>query len=1431
MKPNDTIQQPDDTKTGAYPDKLFVVVSDKSWYEGYIPFYIYFARRACPDAHVAVYLRGKIDPLIVDLLRQLGIHEGYTFIEDWKLDYGDSVIASKASRWVINDATIKRYRYAYIGDIDIMISRETPDLFEQHKQHAEFLGLPFSNIVRQNSKRISGLHFIRTKEYFEQTDAVISRIDASIKNHSNIYLNLPSDEIVLYQIAQESGLITPSLSISDNREGPESFHFRPHHGVHLGCFRNTKMTQSPYLDKMYFTDLLAAFREVPVLYDVVSASHTNIRRCFEAALSHAEQMNKAMPTQTQILFVVDSPGWAHDHKTSNIIRSLSDEFKCRKVYSDQIQISDIEWADLVLVYYWKQFRSEVMRQLLPVFQKHRQKMLIGICSHHEMRANWRAEGLSVLRTLANAIFVNSCLLYKEFSECCEVPVFYTPNGVDTSFFVPPKKDSDTPVLAVGWAGSLTNQGNKRGYHDIIVPAVQSLEGVKLLTAAREEKWRTYEQMRDFYHQLDVYVCASVSESGPNPCLEAAASGVPVVTTPVGVMPELIESGVNGFFIERTVESLAEKLRLLRDDPALRKQMGQAARQTILGWDWRHQAENYRQMFRAMRSRRRSRQATAQAPSQEPLEHFQAAQAAFGRQEYRLAQQHIDQYRRIADYSHFAVSQNHTRSGSPFLSVIVVTYNRPADAELCLKTLREQSFGDRYEIVLVDNGTDLAVQAARLADTFVDCPINFNLSEGRNIGAHFARGEILVFLDDDAIPGTSYLQSIAEAFDRYDVCGLRGRAFPKTQNSGQPASAVYDYGEQPFATFCNQEGNSAFRRDIWVKLGGMDPLLFGHEGSDLSYRIAKEWSAYDKVIYWPGSVIYHDYGSPEKRKAKRRQYQINRLYLNQKHGGDILALNAKLTKCGVRPRLRTDGLPIPSIGQPSSSQQHSTNGADRAKTPQISEPDGMHNDVVAVLESRYEAIPSNAPGKYVTAIRLAELCRRVGLSEKGNAYALEALKFKDNGAFESARRRTVAVSPQSSDAPGPKVTVVTACHNAERYLAESLESVRRQSLQEWELFLLDDASSDGTREIIQEYARRDARIKAFYFDTNAGPYVRRNFAIERAGSDFIVIQDSDDLMTPTKLETLYSAISSDSRLAMVGSFYRTFLDEFKDIRYTDPVDLPLEHGQIAEQAATWQHGISHIAAIIRKSMFDCIGGYDENPFGSDAFWSAKLAEYSRHNPNIRFENLPEYLTLYRIHEVSQTQALSMFDPRNRRIRYRSYCEYKLKRVREKIRSARETDVARELRACTCSDFLTRFKAEIIKWENEPLDIRVPENLLKNAVAAFNSAYYVSCVNLLNSVETMEPSLPKRIVGFDLLRAMAFFALDMNDHSAARLEDEIANHDSLAARKFKADAFEQEAELDVAAWYRENAQQYNVGLHAVEREATTCRGSAQKKFQGL
>jgi GT2 family glycosyltransferase/glycosyltransferase involved in cell wall biosynthesis/uncharacterized coiled-coil protein SlyX len=309
-------------------------------------------------------------------------------------------------------------------------------------------------------------------------------------------------------------------------------------------------------------------------------------------------------SRPRILFIVDAPNWAHDFKTQNLARVLGDDYDIQKRYQTDVTAADLDRADLILVYYWLQF--EVMQHLAPAFERYSEKVLVGVCSNWELESERRGPGLATLVKFARAVFVNNLFLYRDCRAILDVQVFYTPNGVDTNFFHPAPHKEFSSTLRVGWAGSLTNHGpGYKGYHELVVPAVNSLDGVELITAEGDKSRRGPDEMRAFYQSLDAYICASHTEGTPNPCLEAAACGVPLLTTRVGNMPELVRHGANGFFIERNLGDLTEKLRALRDSPDLRLSLGEKLLEDIRPWDWSIQAQNYRLMFEEMLTLRAS----------------------------------------------------------------------------------------------------------------------------------------------------------------------------------------------------------------------------------------------------------------------------------------------------------------------------------------------------------------------------------------------------------------------------------------------------------------------------------------------------------------------------------------------------------------------------------------------------------------------------------------------------------------------------------------------------------------------------------------------------------------------------------------------------------------------------------------------------------
>ncbi len=299
----------------------------------------------------------------------------------------------------------------------------------------------------------------------------------------------------------------------------------------------------------------------------------------------------------RILVVVDIPGWALERTADSVATRLSGRFVFEKVFSnaaaERIRSGNF---DLLYVTYETQFQDAKIQIDLP------ERAVTGVRSHFKWDGGKglppSPEFLEHLRRF-RALHVPSRILFSIFREL-HPAVFYTPHGVDTKLFrrragSPP--GSPAGELVLGWAGSLTNHPGKRGVEDFIVPALEGLSNVTLRLAARERRWRTEEEMVEFYQGIDALICASRTEGGPHPLLEASACHIPVISTRVGIAPELIQHGVNGILVDRTVEAIRAAIITLRDDRELRLQMGRKAREIAeSGWDWDIQANHYISFF-------------------------------------------------------------------------------------------------------------------------------------------------------------------------------------------------------------------------------------------------------------------------------------------------------------------------------------------------------------------------------------------------------------------------------------------------------------------------------------------------------------------------------------------------------------------------------------------------------------------------------------------------------------------------------------------------------------------------------------------------------------------------------------------------------------------------------------------------------------------
>ncbi len=122
----------------------------------------------------------------------------------------------------------------------------------------------------------------------------------------------------------------------------------------------------------------------------------------------------------------------------------------------------------------------------------------------------------------------------------------------------------------------------------------------------------------------------------------------------------------------------------------------------------------------------------------------------------------------------------------------------------------------------------------------------------------------------------------------------------------------------------------------------------------------------------------------------------------------------------------------------------------------------------------------------------------------------------------------------------KVTIIMPSFNVAPYIKECMDSVLAQTLTDIEVIVVDADSTDGTREILEEYARKDSRVVILRQDKKSYGYAN-NKAINHASGEYIGIVETDDYVVPNMIERLYET-AKEYDLDMVKANYRSFLGE-------------------------------------------------------------------------------------------------------------------------------------------------------------------------------------------------------------------------------------------------------------------------------------------------
>lgn len=270
---------------------------------------------------------------------------------------------------------------------------------------------------------------------------------------------------------------------------------------------------------------------------------------------------------------------------------------------------------------------------------------------------------------------------------------------------------------------------------------------------------------------------------------------------------------------------------------------------------------------------------------------------------------------------------------------------------------------------------------------------------------------------------------------------------------------------------------------------------------------------------------------------------------------------------------------------------------------------------------------------------------------------------------------------------PRVSVVIATYNRARLLPETLDSVFAQRMDNFEVIVIDDGSTDDTPEVVRSYGER---IR-FYRQENRGAAAARNFGVRQARAPWIAVQDSDDLSAPDHLQSLYDYVERHQAYGMVfanGCYLHGAEHNRENIIPARKSRLLAERG--VRLTDIFEKSIVRLqAALISKAAFDAIGGMDESlsichdlDLFLRLYMSAPVAyldrvvfRYRKHQGNISRHEEVRLLENIRVIEAFMRDfpaAQELLGERKvaRRLAYRYYRLAKERRRRKQFKAARE-----------------------------------------------------------------------------------------------------------------------------------------------------------------
>ncbi|NET29176.1 glycosyltransferase [Okeania sp. SIO1I7] len=493
------------------------------------------------------------------------------------------------------------------------------------------------------------------------------------------------------------------------------------------------------------------------------------------------------------------------------------------------------------------------------------------------------------------------------------------------------------------------------------------------------------------------------------------------------------------------------------------------------------------------------------------------------------------------------------NGLPMVSIVIPTYNNADYILTAIKSILTQTY-TIYEIIVVDDGsTDNTYQVLEpyLNQIKYVYQENQGPSKARNHGIEIAQGKYIAFLDADDFFLPEKLAEQVGCFAEDSTLTMVQSGWRFVDEKGHTIKDVKPWengAELDLENWLIWQAtlpSAMMFRSKWLKLnGGFDQRYFGIEDLEIVLRLALSG---EKATWLPRVCVCY----------RQRNSSVSGLENRQKITQELEKL---LDDFFSKPNLPA------SISQIENQVKYRSLLWNSWRLYQA----GNFSEMAAYLQKSLTYTSASTTEAICTWIELfSKLARQEG--NQFNAYNFSQLP-------EWKKLISNTFNPVV-----PRVSVIIATYNNAHYILEAIASVFNQTYTSYEIIIIDDGSTDNTREVLEPYLDKIRYV----YQENKGVSHARNLGLEMAGGEFIAFLDADDFFLPDKLAKQVAIFDTRPSLGIVHSGWRLVNEKGEKIS-----DIELWHGSLELDLEAWVVWKPvTISMMFRRSWIKSAGGFD------------------------------------------------------------------------------------------------------------------------------------------------------------------------------------------------------------------------------------------------